>query len=465
MSKFISDSLIILLIIVIIYLVKITKNLSKLFLSILIFTGVLIGIALLHVISTIFGPSVLTSEIIKITIPLIASIIAAGSVVIATYNTVNGEKASKKKTTFEMINLTRDIIEKGDILNKSKEIITEIDNKLKSTDFKIDVLVNNGAREFYTFLRKDDSKDLKYIVDRLEKCFYFKPETIFFIQKNELLKRLKSNDIRDQRTLWVNMNQIAGASAIKYNILYKSSSYILNKSILEKELIKSTFYKDSLLKNERKIVDNLLRKHSEIKYEELPIQYHEVYRVCNVILENHYEEIGHFFRTVHRTLKMINSYYEKNSAEYREQVGMLRAQIPNQIALLMFYNAVYSEKGRGMCRELLASNFFGDVDDFYFGNNKILRSEHFLNNDRFLNNQDAHIASKLFTFNDDSKKIYDSLLNMEKSVIPIGTENNDKIVEEIFTRYLFNKEKLVIDKLIKEFNVIPKKYEEFKVFN
>lgn len=446
-----------------VYLIKSKKNISKLFLSILIFVGVLIGAGILHLILMFFDNDTNISDTIKTLIPLIASMVAAASVVIATYNTVNGEKSSRNKTILEFIDITRDILEKGKITEKSTEILEKINKKLKSTDFKVDVLVNNGAREFFKFLNALEGKEKIYILDRLEKCFYYEPGSPLDVLEKDLIRMLKSNNIKDMRKLWVNINQLAGAPAKKYNILYGEGSYSLTNQFIEKDLVRSKFYTDSLLKNDRKIVDSLLRKHFELKYEDLPIQYYEVYRVCNNILESEYEEIGHFFRTVHRTLKTINSYYERDSSEYREHIGMLRAQIPNQVALLMFYNAVYSEKGRGMARELLASNFFGDRDDFHFENNELLRSEHFLNNGRFLNNQDAHIAYEFFTYNKESNKLYNDIEKMEKRVDPID-DTETKLKEEIFTHYLFNKEKTLLDEFINEFHTVPRKFDEYKIY-
>lgn len=446
-----------------VYLIKSKKNISKFFLSILIFVGVLIGAGLLYLISISVDDDIHISDTIKTLVPLIASMVAAASVVIATYNTVNGEKSSRNKTILEFIDITRDILEKGKITERSTDILEQINNKFKSTDFKADVLVNNGAREIFEFLNALEGKEKIYILDRLEKCFYYQPGSPLDLLEKELIRMVKSNNIKDMRKLWVNINQLAGAPAKKYNILYEECSYSLTNQFIAKDLVRSKFYTESLLKNDRKIVDSLLRKHFELNYEDLPIQYYEVYRVCNNILESNYEEIGHFFRTVHRTLKTINSYYDRDSLEYREHIGMLRAQIPNQVALLMFYNAVYSEKGRGMARELLASNFFGDRDDFYFENNELLRSEHFLNNERLLNNQDAHIAYELFTYNKESNKLYNDIEKMEKRVDPID-DSERKLKEEIFTHYLFNKEKTLLDEFIKEFHTVPKKFPEYKVY-
>lgn len=423
----------------------------------------MIGVGLLCVILMFFDDPIKITDIVKTSIPLIASMVAAASVVIATYNTVNGEKSSRNKTILEYIDITRDILEKGSITEKSTKIVDLINNKFRSKDFRADVLVNNGAREFFKFLNEEDGKEKKYILDGLED-FHFEPGSPFDLLKKVLIERLESNNIIEIRKLWVNINQLAGAPAKKHKILYKECSYSLTNQIIEKDLVRSAFYTESLLKNDRKVVDRLLRKHFDIDYKDIPVQYYEVYRVCNKILENEYEEIGHFFRTVHRTLKTINSYYERDSLEYREHIGMLRAQIPNQVALLMFYNAAYSEKGRGMARELLASNFFGDSDDFHFDNNELLKSEHFLNNTRFLNNQDAHIAYALFTYNKESSKLYNEIEKMDKKVVPID-DSKTNLKEEIFTQYLFNKEKTLLEEFIKEFHTVPKKFTDYPIYN
>ncbi|PGZ34504.1 hypothetical protein COE50_06240 [Bacillus anthracis] len=151
----------ILMLVVIIYLIR-SKEISRLFLSILIFIGIMIGVGLLCLILAFLDDpkkTIETTQIIKTSIPLIASMVAAASVVIATYNTVNGEKSSRNKTILEYIDITRDILEKGDMIKISTDIFKQINITLKSDEFKVDVLVNNGSREFFYFLNKEDGKE------------------------------------------------------------------------------------------------------------------------------------------------------------------------------------------------------------------------------------------------------------------------------------------------------------------
>lgn len=90
--------------VILILKVKFSTKMSLLILFILTFSGALLGGALIYAIMAFnnFTPAVgnassRTDDIIKISVPLIGSFITAFSVIIATYNTSNSEKSSKRR--------------------------------------------------------------------------------------------------------------------------------------------------------------------------------------------------------------------------------------------------------------------------------------------------------------------------------------------------------------------------------
>lgn len=473
---------------------RIRLEISKKYLATLVISGSLIGIAGWYIFLNVsdYSPAGKSkeyapiNEIVKLCIPLVTSLITAASLIIATATATNAEKTSKKNTILDLIKFTMEICKNNDLESKSKTMLEKIENAInvnKSNNFKSHVLANNGARAFHKFLNDNDEKVKKEILLELSKLNFNQKNGPYQADKDKVKKWITSNDIKDLRALWININTLSGALAVKRGVLKDKHAFSIEKSLFEKNIERSNFFKSTILysntsKENRNIVTSLIKFHSEHDYNKDMINYREIYSAINPILEEEYSEVGHFFRTIHRVLKMINKYYPRNTEEHKYHIGLLRAQIPNNLALLMLYNALYSEKGRGMARELIASNFFGDYDDFHFYKEKNmnreeikLRSEHLLNSKRALNLNDAIIAQKLFTYNLESKKIYKT--NKKKKTFAFiervfrftkkKTINN--LEEENLSNRLYHYEKNLIANIEKYFYEYPYYPKNLVVYN
>lgn len=381
--------------------------------------------------------------------PLIGSIITGFSVVIATYNTSNTEKSTKRQSILDLIKFTNSIIGDEDLILKSERLLTELESKLTSTNTKIDILVNNGARFVHSYLNQDDEKNKKEMLMALNRLKYIKG-TPYEKEQRGLEKLIKSNNIKDMRTLWVTINRLSGKPSLRYKILDEAKEYELNNDWIGRNMKRHNFYSNTILKNKRNIVTDLIIENSKHDFSLDKIHYDDMFRVCNDFFEEEYDKIGHFFRTTHRTLKLINQYFVDDEEEYKLQIGLLRAQIPNSVAILLYYNAFFTEKGRGMGRELLASNFFGDVDDFKFkkvikGPDVVIRSQHYHSKGHLLSNQNAFVIFELFTTNKKSLKARKQYQSYRKRFRINFAEIKIKNCA------LFNKKKLKIyDELIEE---------------
>lgn len=77
----------------------------------------------------------------------------------------------------------------------------------------------------------------------------------------------------------------------------------------------------------------------------------------------YYPDYGNLFRIFHRIVKYINRNVS-NEDEKRNYIGFLRAMVNETEMVLIFYNAFYTKRGKGLGDELITTNFFGDPDDF-----------------------------------------------------------------------------------------------------
>lgn len=80
---------------------------------------------------------------------------------------------------------------------------------------------------------------------------------------------------------------------------------------------------------------------------------------------NNEENIGHYFRNLYRIVKFIEDHRfsadeDINELEKRKYRGILRAQLSSNELLMLFYNVVYSEKGKKFALLLKGKNFFDD---------------------------------------------------------------------------------------------------------
>ncbi|WP_017380471.1 putative phage abortive infection protein [Paenisporosarcina sp. TG-14] len=481
-----NELLLIPMILLTIFLIAIIKSrqkvVSKNILIILIGSGALIGGGLAYAMMAWFNftptlgeDSSRTDDIIRITMPLIASFITAVSVIMATYNISNGEKSAKRQSILDLMKFTNDIISDHKLISESEKLLEELESKLSSTNTKVDILVNNGARFVHNYLNKDEEKNKKAMLVALNKLYYPQKGSVLETEQRELEKLIKSHYIKDMRTLWVTVNQLSGKPSLRYKILEEKKVYKLNNDWIGRNMKRHSFYSNTILKDNRNIITELIIHNSQHNYSLDVIHYDDIFRVCNDFFEGKYEKLGHFFRTTHRTLKLINQYFFDDEEEYKMQIGLLRAQIPNSVAILLYYNAFYTEKGRGMGRELLASNFFGDIDDFKFkglkGTRTVVRSQHFHNKAKFLSDQDAHVIYELFTTNKKSvtmrkknqsyrKKNSTKYLKFRMKVCEFHKKKQPKIYDEQIEADLNWADSFILEKFRNEFSYNSRVYRE-----
>ena len=91
--------------------------------------------------------------------------------------------------------------------------------------------------------------------------------------------------------------------------------------------------------------------------------------VVESVLNKYYNDIGNYFRIFHRIIKFVNENVqdEKSKANY---IGFLRAMLNEKEMLVIYYNAFYSERGKGLGEQLELINFYGGVDDIPIEGNK-----------------------------------------------------------------------------------------------
>lgn len=133
--------------------------------------------------------------------------------------------------------------------------------------------------------------------------------------------------------------------------------------------------------------------------------------------QNEYMEIEELFRFVHRVVKIINSSIlsEKEKTNF---LGMLRANISNNLLTLMYYNCTYTQKGIGLGIQLAGTNFFGEKKDFQIKKYEISFSQHIPHNLLHFKIIDFHIIINVYS----DCSIYPGTLSFKKFLSKIDTQ-------------------------------------------
>lgn len=107
-------------------------------------------------------------------------------------------------------------------------------------------------------------------------------------------------------------------------------------------------------------------------------------------IDSSYNMLDSYFRIFHRIVKYINSNVTDDRVK-KEYIGFLRATVNEMEILVLFYNAIYTERGLDLLEELSETNFFGDSDEFEQG-----KELPFINRESFIwPNQDFEIMKDL----------------------------------------------------------------------
>lgn len=114
------------------------------------------------------------------------------------------------------------------------------------------------------------------------------------------------------------------------------------------------------------------------KINETELNEDEITSICNKVFDYFYKDVGHFCRLFHRIVKFVNDNV-KDSNSKSNYFGMLRAILSEDELLVIFYNSFYSDKGKGLSKQLVnQTKFFGDENDLPNDTNSEL--QHFSKN-------------------------------------------------------------------------------------
>lgn len=132
------------------------------------------------------------------------------------------------------------------------------------------------------------------------------------------------------------------------------------------------------------------------------------------IFDDNYKELGHFFRNSYRIVKFINQ-NSKNDLEFKKTyLGLLRSYYSENVLLAIYYNSVFTRKGLGYAKELVSSDFFGDVYDLYHDNPNHIRKDKL-----YFGDKDLRTIENIFTSSSDKLKKVDitDIKKLEEAII------------------------------------------------
>lgn len=121
-------------------------------------------------------------------------------------------------------------------------------------------------------------------------------------------------------------------------------------------------------------------------------KYDNFFTICTKEFKKQYNTIGHFYRHVHRIIKIINETDTTLEIDKNKFLGILRAQLSEKVLISIYYNCVYTERGYGMGKQLVGTDFFGTLSDF-----KAREPIHFSKEFLLVENKDISILKDIFT--------------------------------------------------------------------
>ena len=231
---------------------------------------------------------------------------------------------------------------------------------------------------------KEERKNLSIILDKLDKYFNNNGQ---LLEKNiaTLTEYWRNNEVTILAAIEQSEASItkgSGTSGKKAGILKDLKELkILNYNVVERIVITQmsdqspSIFSNLLTSEQNKVfkylnktnhqkeirqIFSLFEKQFDLKEEKLC--YDDIFKKCNEIFNEHYDETGTFLRHTYRIVKFINLKIEDKNMQ-KELRGLLRAQFSEKVMLGIFYNSTFTEKGLGFGIQLLNSDFFGDTND------------------------------------------------------------------------------------------------------
>lgn len=120
-------------------------------------------------------------------------------------------------------------------------------------------------------------------------------------------------------------------------------------------------YSDSMVSNIMNEIENI---NQEVECYDPEFEYDEIFDIVNGILSKEHVNTGNYFRIFYRIVKYIMK-ASINLKKKKEYLGILRALLSSEELLVIFYNAFYSTRGKGLEQQLSKekTGFFADETD------------------------------------------------------------------------------------------------------
>ena len=150
--------------------------------------------------------------------------------------------------------------------------------------------------------------------------------------------------------------EIEYISQFKNNIFNNDILYILNR--LDEISIWNTSEKT---RQSLKHFENDIRRFNQQKFDLLSDSGRK--KAIEIALNKYLSDIGGFLRLFHRIIKYLNENTKEDSSK-KNYIGFLRATLNESEILVIYYNCVYTDKGRGLLKQLSETTFFGEETDF-----------------------------------------------------------------------------------------------------
>lgn len=158
-------------------------------------------------------------------------------------------------------------------------------------------------------------------------------------------------------------------------------------------------------------IDSFMRSYYDDTYN-IIFDYDVISKVCNNAFDNHYHDIGHFFRNSYRIVKFINEQYKNDEENKKKFLGILRSQYSENTLLAIYYNSAFTDKGMGYGKELIGLDFFGTVKDLE-GHQPI----HFRHSNLVKSGSDIDLMLKVFCNGSSAQKINEEDKNNFKQTL------------------------------------------------
>ncbi|MER0467198.1 putative phage abortive infection protein [Bacillus cabrialesii subsp. cabrialesii] len=279
-------------------------------------------------------------------------------------------KQQFENTFFNMINLHHNIL---------KDLIKEVDGKVITGRNVIKVLYSELNNKYYeenmanyivhilnTLTKYREIDDIK--IHRLAEKLHIAVRKIDFLKgtylKNftveEIIESIHTGDYNwadlEEEVMW-EISPARTGKRVDFIRLFAENKIVnefckgqLTLDLCEK-LIQDKNEIDYIIKVKNLLVDNADYQYKTDAYESM--------------YNNNEENIGHYFRNLYRIVKFIEDHRfstdkDTNELEKRKYRGILRAQLSSNELLMLFYNVVYSEKGKKFALLLKGKNFFDD---------------------------------------------------------------------------------------------------------